>query len=41
MIYNLKDIGGGIIIEKTCGEGLNSKIFVNYLKDKYYKLYDV
>jgi len=29
------------IIEKTCGEGLNSKIFVNYLKDKYYKLYDV
>ena len=29
------------IIKKACGEGLNSRIFVNYLKDKYYNLYDV
>lgn len=29
------------IIKKTCGEGLNSKIFVSYLKDKYYPLYEV
>jgi carboxypeptidase Taq len=29
------------IIQKTCGEGLNSKVFVAYLKDKYYPLYDV
>jgi len=29
------------IIQKTCGEGLNSKIFVQYLKEKYYPLYDV
>jgi carboxypeptidase Taq len=29
------------IIKKTCGEGLNSKVFVNYLKDKYYKIYEV
>jgi carboxypeptidase Taq len=29
------------IVKKVCGEGLNSKIFVNYLKDKYYKLYEV
>ena len=29
------------IIKKACGEGLNSRIFVNYLKDKYYKLYEV
>ena len=29
------------IIKNTCGEGLNSRIFVNYLKDKYYVLYDV
>ena len=28
------------IIKKTCGEGLNSSIFVDYLKDKYYELYD-
>jgi len=27
------------IIRKTCGEGLNPKIFVTYLKDKYYPLY--
>jgi len=29
------------IIKNVCGEGLNSKVFVNYLKDKYYLLYDV
>ena len=29
------------IIKNACGEGLNAKVFVNYLKDKYYKLYDI
>jgi carboxypeptidase Taq len=29
------------LIKKTCGEGLNSKVFVAYLKEKYYPLYDV
>jgi carboxypeptidase Taq len=29
------------IINKTCGEGLNSKVFVTYLKEKYYPLYEV
>lgn len=29
------------LIKKTCGEGLNSKIFISYLKDKYYNLYDI
>jgi len=29
------------IIKKTCSDGLNSKVFVSYLKDKYYPLYDV
>lgn len=29
------------IIKNACGEGLNSKVFVNYLKDKYYNLYEV
>jgi carboxypeptidase Taq len=29
------------IIQKTCGEGLNSKVFVAYLKEKYYPLYEV
>ena len=29
------------LIKNTCGEGLNSKVFVGYLKDKYYPLYDV
>jgi carboxypeptidase Taq len=29
------------IIKKTCGEGLNSKVLVAYLKEKYYPLYDV
>jgi len=28
-------------IKKTCGEGLNSKVFIKYLKDKYYSLYEV
>jgi len=29
------------IVEKTCGEGLNSNVFVTYLKEKYYPLYEV
>jgi carboxypeptidase Taq len=29
------------IIRKTCGEGLNSNVFVTYLKEKYYPLYEV
>jgi carboxypeptidase Taq len=29
------------IIKKTCGEGLNSKVFIAYLKEKYYPLYEV
>ena len=29
------------IIKKTCGEGLNSKVFIGYLKEKYYPLYNV
>jgi carboxypeptidase Taq len=29
------------LIKKTCGEGLNSKVFVTYLKEKYSPLYDV
>ena len=29
------------IVKKTCGEGLNSKVFIDYLKDKYYALYEV
>ena len=29
------------IINKTCGEGLNSKVFITYLKEKYYPLYDI
>ena len=29
------------IIKKTCGEGLNSKIFVEYLKKKYFSLYEI
>jgi len=29
------------IIKKTCGEGLNSKVFVGYLKEKYYPLYEI
>ncbi len=29
------------IINKTCGEGLNSQVFITYLKEKYYPLYDI
>ena len=29
------------IIKNTCGEGLNANVFVTYLKDKYYQLYDL
>jgi carboxypeptidase Taq len=29
------------IVKKTCGEGLNSNVFVAYLKEKYYPLYEV
>ena len=29
------------IIKKTCGEGLNSQVFIEYLKEKYYPLYSV
>ena len=29
------------IIKNACGEGLNSKVFVDYLKDKYYCIYEV
>jgi len=27
------------IIKKACGQGLNSNVFVDYLKDKYYNIY--
>ena len=29
------------IIKIACGQGLNSKILVDYLKDKYYKIYQI
>ena len=29
------------IIKKACGEGLNSQVFIKYLKDKYYELYTI
>ena len=29
------------IIKKACGLGLNSKVFVDYLKDKYYEIYQI
>jgi carboxypeptidase Taq len=29
------------IIKKACGQGLNSEVFVDYLKEKYLDLYDV
>ena len=29
------------IIKNACGEGLNSRVFVDYLKEKYYPLYEV
>jgi len=28
-------------IKKCCGEGLNSKVYIDYLKEKYYNLYRV
>ncbi|MCK4348734.1 MAG: hypothetical protein KAW47_08965 [Thermoplasmatales archaeon] len=29
------------IIKQTCGEGLNSNVYISYLKDKYYQLYGI
>ena len=29
------------IIKNTCQEGLNSRVFVDYLKGKYFELYEV
>ena len=29
------------IINKVCGEGLNSKVFVDYIKNKYFELYEL
>ncbi len=29
------------IIKKACGQGLNSKVFVDYLKSKYYYIYQI
>ena len=29
------------LIKKCCGEGLNSEVFVDYLKDKYYNIYEL
>ena len=29
------------IIKKSCGEGLNSKIFIDYLKNKFFEIYQV
>jgi len=29
------------IVKQCCGEGLNSNVYISYLKDKYYQLYDV
>jgi len=29
------------IIQKVCGEGLNSKVFIDYLKNKYFDLYEI
>ena len=29
------------IIKNVCGEGLNSKVFISYLKEKYFPLYGV
>jgi len=29
------------IIKTCCGEGLNSKVFVDYLKNKYYEIYQL
>jgi len=45
LIKNVHNYGRKItadeIIKNVCGEGLNAKVFVNYLKNKYYKLYDI
>ena len=41
-IYNYgRRISAEDIIKKCCGEGLNSKVFINYLKNKYYIIYDI
>ena len=29
------------IIKNACGEGLNSRVFVDYLKDKYFEIYQI
>ena len=29
------------LIQRTCGEGLNSQVFIDYLKEKYSPLYDL
>ena len=29
------------IVKKCCSEEINSKVFVDYLKDKYYRIYQV
>ena len=29
------------IIKNCCGEGLNSKVFVDYIKEKYYNIYSI
>lgn len=29
------------IVKQTCGEGLNSKVYTSYLRDKYFALYEV
>ncbi len=29
------------IIKKACGQGIDSKIFIDYLKDKYYDIYQI
>jgi Zn-dependent M32 family carboxypeptidase len=29
------------IIKKACHDGLNPQIFVSYLKEKYYTLYEI
>ena len=29
------------IVKQVCGEGLNSKVYTNYLQQKYFELYDV
>jgi carboxypeptidase Taq len=29
------------IITKTCGEGLQAKVYIDYLKDKYYEIYSI